>query len=63
MELAIRIDGKKFMWDGFEYEKKEDAEKKVNEYKEKGFEVKVIEREGKFYVYTRRVAVLEENKK
>ncbi len=63
MELAIRVDGKKFMWDGLEYEKKEDAEKKADEYKEKGFEVKVIEREAKFYVYTRRVAVLEETEK
>ncbi len=51
------------MWDGFEYEKKEDAQKKADEYKEKGFEVKIIEKEDKFYVYTRRVAILEETKK
>lgn len=50
------------MWDGLEYERREDAEKKADEYKQKGFEVKVVEREGKFYVYTRKIAV-EETKK
>jgi hypothetical protein len=52
--MAKTIDGKKFMWDGKEYEKK-DAEKTAERYENDGFEVRVVEEEGKYLVYTRRV--------
>ena len=66
MELSKKINGKKYMWDGLEYVTKEEAEKKASEYAEKGFEVKIIEikeSEKKFYIYTRKVATVEEVKK
>lgn len=58
MERAKRFEGKKFMWDGNEYSSISEAEDKASEYAEKGFEVKVIEIDGKFYVYSRRVSEL-----
>jgi hypothetical protein len=52
--MARTIDGKKFMWDGREYEEK-DAEKTAKGYENDGFEVRVVEEDGKYLVYTRRV--------
>ena len=46
---------KKFMWDGIDYPSKEKALEKIQEYKDKGFEVETIEESGKTYLYTRRV--------
>ena len=63
MELSIRVEGKKFMWDGEEYPNKEECEKKKEEYTSKGFEVKIIEKEGKYYIYTRKTIKKEEIKK
>lgn len=54
MELARIFDGKKFMWDGKEYEKGE-AEKIVENYRKDGFEVETLEEGGKHFVFTRRV--------
>ena len=55
MDLSRKFDGKKFMWDGNEYQTKEEAEQKAREYSERGFEVRMIEENGKFYVFTRKV--------
>jgi len=63
LELAKRFEGKKFMWDGNEYESMSEAERRASEYSEKGFEVRVIEIEGKFYVYSRRVSELSKEEK
>lgn len=46
---------KKFMWDGIDYPSKEEALEKIQEYKNKGFEVETFEESGKTYLYTRRV--------
>jgi len=46
---------KKFMWDGIDYPSKEKALEKIQEYKNKGFEVETLEESGKTYLYTRRV--------
>jgi hypothetical protein len=46
---------KKFMWDGIDYPSKEKALEKIQEYKNKGFEVETYEENGKTYLYTRRV--------
>jgi hypothetical protein len=50
------IDGKKFMWDGINYESETAAEEKFNQYSNDGFEAKIVQENEKFYVYTRRVA-------
>ena len=48
------LDGKKFMWDGENYEGKDLAQTAEEFYQKKGFETKIIEEEGKQLVYTRR---------
>ncbi|NIO16824.1 MAG: hypothetical protein GTN70_07475 [Deltaproteobacteria bacterium] len=55
MILAKIIDGKKYMWDGAEYEDGQEANSVVETYKSSGFEVIMIEEESKYYVFTRRV--------
>jgi hypothetical protein len=54
-EQARFFDGRKFMWDGEEYESEKQAGSVEKEYREKGFEVQPYEEEGKVYLYTRRV--------
>jgi len=49
------FDGKKFMWDGEEYEDEKQAGTVQKEYSEKGFEVQSHKEEGKVYLYTRRI--------
>jgi hypothetical protein len=48
-------DKEKYMWDGAIYESEEEAKKKKAEYEESNFEVWLVEQEGKFLLYTRRV--------
>ncbi|MBL7152669.1 MAG: hypothetical protein ISS79_03065 [Phycisphaerae bacterium] len=54
-EQARFFDGKKFMWDGEEYENKAKAGAVEKEYIEKGFEVHLCNEDGKAILYTRRV--------
>lgn len=54
-EQASLFDGKKFMWDGQEYDDKEKADEVLKQYSEKGFEVKSCNEDGKVLLYTRRV--------
>jgi hypothetical protein len=53
--LAMISDGKKFMWDGQLYTTKEEASSIEQSYHNDNFEVRLVEQEGKFLVYTRRV--------
>ncbi len=55
MPKARFFDGKKFMWDGLEYDDEEKAGSVEKEYAEKGFEVRTCSEDGKVFVYTRRV--------
>jgi hypothetical protein len=54
-DKARYIDGKKFMWNGEEYEDEKKAGLVAKEYAEKGFEVQTISEDGKVLLYTRRV--------
>ena len=54
--LAQKIDGKKFLWDSVNYESREAAQKTMEAYEQEGFEAELIEIEGQFLVYSRRVA-------
>ena len=54
-EQARFFNGKKFMWDGEEYESEKQASSVEKEYRKKGFEVQSYKEEGKVYLYTRRV--------
>ena len=49
------IDGKKFMWDGRLYESEKEAQEVKQKYADDSFEVRLLEEENKYLLYTRRV--------
>ena len=49
------VDRRKYVWDGESYDSRAAAEAKKGGYETQGFETQLIEEEGKFLVYTRRV--------
>jgi len=53
--LAMISDGKKFLWDGQPYDSKEAASAAAQSYQNQNFLVQMVEEDGKFLVYTRRV--------
>jgi len=55
MPKARFFEGKKFMWDGEEYDDEKKAGSLEKEYAEKGFEVRSCRENGKVLLYTRRV--------
>jgi hypothetical protein len=57
--LTQKIDGKKFLWDSVNYESREAAQQAMEAYAQEGFEVELIESEGQFLVYSRRIAAVQ----
>ena len=55
MDNVRIIDGKKFMWDGEDYESKKTAQENASKYSKDGFETELVDEGGKFFVYTRRI--------
>jgi hypothetical protein len=55
-ERARFFDGRKFMWDGREYDGENQAAEVKKEYREKGFDVQSCTEDGKVLLYSRRVA-------
>jgi len=53
--LAIISEGKKFMWDGQFYDSRDQGQLEAEAYEKSNFEVRMVEQEGKFLVYTRRI--------
>ena len=53
--LVMLSDGKKFLWDGQPYDSKEDAARAAQSYQNEDFQIQLVEDDGKFLVYTRRV--------
>ena len=53
-EILI-IDGKKFMWNGVEFQSKEEILDAMQKYKKDGFEVETYEEGDKMFLYTRKV--------
>jgi hypothetical protein len=49
------IDSKKYLWDGEDYEAEPAARDRMSTYGNDGFETKLVEEDGKYLVYTRRV--------
>ena len=49
------IDSKKYMWDGEDYESEPATQENIKKYSDDNFETKLIEEDGKYLVYTRRV--------
>lgn len=61
--VAIREDGKKFMWDKGIYSTEAEAKEKMAQYQKDDFEVVHLREEGKHLLYTRRIVteiILEE---
>lgn len=56
-EQARVFDGKKFMWDGEEYDDEKKAATVEKKYSEDGFEVQSCQENGKVLLYTRRVVI------
>jgi len=52
--LSLICDGKKFMWDGQLYATRDEVSPVQATYQNDNFEVRVVEEEGKFLIYTRR---------
>lgn len=48
-------EGKKFMWDGRVFNAREESLQQAEAYQRDNFEVRTIEQDGEFFVYTRRV--------
>jgi len=56
MAVKSRLfEGKKFIWDGEDYEDKKKAAEAEKKYRDSGFEVESCTEDGKLYLYTRRV--------
>ena len=54
--LAKKVEGKKFMWDGGAYDDPEQARQVMEGYAKEGFEVQMFEEEGRYFIYSRRLA-------
>ena len=54
-DRARFFDGKKYMWDGQEYDDQKKAREVEKEYREKGFDVQSCSEAGKILLYTRRI--------
>jgi hypothetical protein len=54
--LAMKSNGKKYMWDGLIYATKDEGAQAQEAYEQNGFEVRMIAEEEHFLVYSRRVA-------
>ena len=52
--VAKVIDGRKYMWDGVEFDSERDADAAAEKYRSEGFEAVVVAGES-YHVYTRRV--------
>ncbi len=51
---VLTINGKKFMWDGVDFQSKEAILDAMQKYKKEGFEVETYEEDDKLFLYTRR---------
>ena len=43
------------MWDGVTYQNQKEAEEVRQKYRDDGFDVELVEEEGKYFLFTRRV--------
>jgi hypothetical protein len=54
-DVSKIINGRKVMWDGVEYETEKETQEVKKKYEDDNFEVELVEEEGKYLLYTRRV--------
>ena len=54
-DISKLVDGKKYVWDGEVYESEAQAQEVKKKYEDDEFEVQLIQDEGTYLVYSRRV--------
>jgi len=52
--LTMTSDSKKFMWDGRLYDTRDEGSREAEAYEKDNFEVRIVQQDEKFLVYTRR---------
>jgi len=57
--LAIKFEGKKYLWDRETYETEDQALETMALYKKDGFEVQMDQHESDYLLYSRRVATVQ----
>jgi hypothetical protein len=55
--LAIKFEGKKYIWDGVDYQSEDQARQAMEAYSKDGFEVQLVSEDHQHLVYSRRIAV------
>ena len=60
--LAMKFEGKKYLWDGVTYQTEEQAREAMEDYTKDGFEVQLFAENNQHLVYTRRIAVVQTSK-
>jgi hypothetical protein len=60
--LAMKFEGKKYMWDGMTYQSEDQARQAMETYSKDGFEVQLINEDQQHLIYTRRIAVAQTSK-
>jgi hypothetical protein len=59
--LAMKFEGKKYMWDGITYQSEDQARHAMETYSKDGFEVRLVSEDHQHLVYSRRVAVAQKS--
>jgi hypothetical protein len=57
MDRSRLFDGRKFMWDGAEYDSESESQSREAHYRSLGFEVRSLAEESKYYLFTRKVVI------
>jgi hypothetical protein len=61
LPLALKVRGKKYLWDGNIYNSENEAVEICKSYEKDGFEIHMFEQENEYLVYSRRIAIAEES--
>jgi hypothetical protein len=59
--LAMKFEGKKYLWDGITYQSEDQAREAMEAYSKDGFEVQLVAEDTQHLVYTRRIAVVQKS--
>jgi hypothetical protein len=59
--LAIKVEGKKYVWDGEIFNSENEAVETSESYEKDGFDIHIFEQDTKYMVYSRRVAAVQES--
>lgn len=60
--LAMKFEGKKYLWDGMTYQSEDQARQAMETYSKDGFEVQLVAEDEQHLVYTRRIAAAQTSK-